>query len=114
MQNTSLSDEELVSQIASLCLEGRRIGARLIVYLIEVEDRALDKRSACSSMWAFCIERLKMSESETCRRLYAARLVRKLPSVLGWIERGEVHLSALRHLGPYLKEENVADVLDEA
>ena len=59
MQQTSLSDEELVSQIASLCLEGRRLVARLIVHLIEVEDRALDKKSACSSMWAFCTERLK-------------------------------------------------------
>jgi hypothetical protein len=100
MQQTSLSDEELV--------------ARLIVHLIEVEDRALDKRSACSSMWEFCTERLKMSEGEASRRLNAARLVRKFPSVLGRIERGEVHLSALRQLRPYLNEENVDTVLDEA
>ena len=51
MQHTSLSDQELVSQIASLCLENKRLVARLIVYLIEVEDRGLDKKSACSSMW---------------------------------------------------------------
>lgn len=114
MQHTSVSDEELVSQIASLCLEGRRLVARLIVHLIEVEDRALDKRSACSSMWAFCTERLNMSEGETSRRLYAAKLVRRFPSVLGRLERGEVHLSALRQLGPYLDEENVDAILDEA
>ena len=114
MQHTSLSDEELVSRIASLCLEGRRLVARLIVHLIEVEDRALDKKSACSSMWAFCTERLKMSEGETSRRLNAAKLVRRFPSVLGRIERGEIHVSALRQLGPYLKEENVNAVLDEA
>ena len=114
MQHTSLSDEELVSQIASLCLEGRRLVARLIVHLIEVEDRALDKKSACSSMWAFCTERLKMSAGETSRRLNAAKLVRRFPSVLGRLERGDVHLSALRQLGPYLKEENVDAILDEA
>ena len=114
MQHTSLSDEELVSQIASLCLEGRRLVARLIVHLIEVEDRALDKKSACSSMWAFCTERLRMSEGETSRRLNAAKLVRRFPSVLGRLERGDVHLSALRQLGPYLKEENVDAILDEA
>ncbi len=112
--HTSLSDEELLSHIASLCLEGRRLVARLIVYLIEVEDRALDKKSACSSMWAFCTERLNMSDGETSRRLNAARLVRRFPSVLGRLERGEVHLSALRQLGPYLREENVDAVLDEA
>ena len=114
MQHTSLSDEELVSQIASLCLEGRRLVARLIVHLIEIEDRALDKKSACSSMWAFCTERLQMSEGETSRRLDAAKLVRRFPSVLGRLERGGIHLSALRQLGPYLKEENVDAVLDEA
>jgi 5-methylcytosine-specific restriction endonuclease McrA len=114
MQAIPLSDEELVSQIASLCLEGRRLVARLIVHLIEVEDRALDKKSACSSMWAFCTERLKMSEGETSRRLNAAKLVRRFPSVLGRLERGEVHMSALRQLGPYLKDENVDAILDEA
>jgi 5-methylcytosine-specific restriction endonuclease McrA len=114
MQQTSLSDEELVSRIASLCLEGRRLVARLIVHLIEVEDRALDKKSACSSMWDFCTERLKMSEGEASRRLNAARLVRRFPSVLGRIERGEVHLSALRQLRPYLDEENVDATLDDA
>src|SRR4051812_8269662 len=114
MVHTSLSDEELLAAIASLCLEGRRLVARLIVHLIEVEDRGLDKTSACSSMWAFCIERLKMSEGETSRRLYAARIVRRFPSVLGCIERGEIHLSALRQLGPYLDEANVDAVLDEA
>ena len=114
MQHTSLSDEELVSQIATLCLEGRRLVARLVVHLIEVEDRALDKKSACSSMWAFCTERLNMSEGETSRRLNAAKLVRRFPSVLGRLERGDVHLSALRQLGPHLNEENVDAILDEA
>ena len=86
----------------------------MIVYLIEVEDRALDKRSACSSMWAFCTERLHMSEGEASRRLNAAKLVRRFPSVLGRLERGEIHLSALRQLRPHLTEENVETVLDEA
>jgi 5-methylcytosine-specific restriction endonuclease McrA len=114
MQQTSLSDEELVSRIAALCLEGRRLVARLIVHLMEVEDRALDKKSACSSMWEFCTERLKMSDGEASRRLNATRLVRRFPSVLGRIERGETHLSALRQLRPYLEEANVDAVLDEA
>ena len=114
MQRTSLSDEALVSQVTSLCLEGRRLIARLIVHLIEIEDRALDKKLACSSMWAFCTERLNMSEGETSRRLNAAKLVRRFPSVLGRLQRAEIHMSALRQLGPYLKEENVDAILDEA
>jgi len=114
MQHTSLSDEELVSEVASLCLEGRRLVARVIVHLIEIEDRALDKRSACSSMWAFCTQRLNMSEGETSRRLNAAKLARRFPSLVGRLERGEVHLSALRKLGRYLTDQNVDAVVDEA
>jgi 5-methylcytosine-specific restriction endonuclease McrA len=57
---------------------------------------------------------LKMSDGEASRRLNAARLVRRFPSVLGRIERGEIHLSALRQLRPYLAEENLDAVLDEA
>ena len=115
MQHTSLlSDQELVSQVTSLCLEGRRLVARLIVHLIEIENRALDKTTACSSMWAFCTERLNMSEGETSRRLNAAKLVRRFPSLLGRLERGEVHLSALRKLGPYLNDENVDAIVEQA
>jgi 5-methylcytosine-specific restriction endonuclease McrA len=114
MEHASLSDEALVSRIASLCLDGRRLVGRLIVHLIEVEDRALDKKSACTSMWEFCTERLGMSDGEASRRLNAARLVRRFPSLLVRIERGEIHLSALRQLRPYLDEENVDAVLDEA
>jgi len=65
-------------------------------------------------MWTFCTERLRMSEGETSRRLNAAKLVRRFPSILGRLERGDVHLSALRKLGPYLNEENVDAILDEA
>ena len=114
MQHTSLSDEELVSHVASLCLDGRRLVARVIVHLIEIEDRALDKRSACSSMWAFCTQRLNMSEGETSRRLNAARLVRRFPSLIGRLERGDVHLSALRKLRPYLTDKNIDAILNEA
>src|SRR3954466_5503813 len=92
-QHIELSDEELVSRLASLCLEGRRLVARLIVHLTEVEDRGVDKKTACSSMWDFCIRRLGMREGETSRRLNAVKLVRRFPSLLGRIERGEIHLS---------------------
>lgn len=114
MHHTHLSDEELVSQLASLCLEGRRLVARLIVHLIEVEDRSLDKKASCSSMWDFCVRRLGMSHGETSRRLTAMKLVRRFPSLLGRIERGQIHLSSLKILGKHLDESNVEALLDEA
>jgi hypothetical protein len=113
-QRIELSDEELVSQLASLCLEGRRLIARLIVHLVEVEDRGIDKKAACSSMWDFCIRRLGMSAGETSRRLHAVKLVRRFPSLLGRIERGEIHLSTLKIVGRHLDEANLDELLDAA
>jgi 5-methylcytosine-specific restriction endonuclease McrA len=114
MQHIDLSDDALLSQLSSLCLDARRAVARTISLLIAVEDRDLDKRSACSSMWAFCTQRLHMSEGETSRRLNAVKLVRRFPSLLGWVERGEVHLSSLKILGPHLDDANLDELLGAA
>ncbi|MBS2015453.1 MAG: hypothetical protein JST00_21370 [Deltaproteobacteria bacterium] len=114
MPHAPLSDEALLSQLASLCLEGRRLVARILEHLIEVEDRGLHLKAACDSMWSFCTQRLGMSHGETSRRLHAARLVRRFPSLLGRIERGEIHLSSLKILGRFLDETNLDTLLDGA
>jgi hypothetical protein len=46
MQLTELSDEALVSQLAAICLDAHRLTARLVAYLIEVEERRLDLKAA--------------------------------------------------------------------
>ncbi|MBS2018010.1 MAG: HNH endonuclease [Deltaproteobacteria bacterium] len=114
MHHASLSDEALLAQLASLCLEGRRLTARVIEHLLVVEDRGLHVKSACDSMWSFCTQRLGMSHGETSRRLHAAKLVRRFPSLLGCIERGEIHLSSLKILGRYLDDSNLDALLDAA
>lgn len=114
MHNDALTDDELVAQLTSLCLQGKRLNARVIGLLVEVENRRLAAKNACGSMWDFCVERLGMSHGEASRRLNAARLVRQFPTLLGRIERGEIHLSSLKILGKYLRESNVEQLLDEA
>jgi 5-methylcytosine-specific restriction endonuclease McrA len=84
--------------------------ARLIVHLIEVEERRLDLRAACTSMFDFCQRRLGMSEGAAFRRITAARLVKRFPALLGRIERGELHLSTLVLLRPQLTEQNVEEL----
>ncbi|MBS2014030.1 MAG: HNH endonuclease [Deltaproteobacteria bacterium] len=114
MPHAPLSDEALLAQLASLCLEGRRLVARVIEHLIAVEDRGLHLRAACDSMWSFCTQRLGMSHGETSRRLHAAKLVRRFPSLLGRIERGEIHLSSLKILGRFLDASNLDALLEAA
>ena len=92
MALTDLSDSELVARIASLCLDAHRLTARLLVHLIEVEERRLDLRAACTSMSDFCVRKLGMSESVAFRRIAGARLVRKFPRLLPFLERGELSI----------------------
>jgi len=107
---TDLTDDALVSRLSTLCAEGHVLTARLIVHLIEVEERRLDLRAACTSMFDFCQRRLGMSEGAAFRRITAARVVKRFPALLERIEQGELHLSTLVLLRPHLTEVNVEEL----
>src|SRR6478672_8871129 len=113
MQLTDVTDDELVSRLSALCLEGHALTARMVVHLIEVEERRLHLRAACTSMFDFCQRRLGMSEGAAFRRINAARLVKRFPALLARIERGELHLSTLVLLRPHLTESNVEELAAE-
>jgi hypothetical protein len=55
-----------------------------------------------------------MSEGAAYRRITAACLVKRFPALLGRIERGEIHLSALVLLRGHLTEQNVGELVTEA
>ncbi|OJY23742.1 MAG: hypothetical protein BGO98_17485 [Myxococcales bacterium 68-20] len=109
-----VSDEELLARLCGHVGKGNVWCAELIAYLVEVDERRLDRIHACSSMWDFCTRKLGMSEGEAHRRIAAARTVRRFPQVLGAIERGEVHLCALYVLRKHLTSDNVDELLHEA
>jgi len=114
MNLEDLSNQELLSGLRALAGEGHRVLARLLAYLGEVEQRRLDLESACSSLFDFCVRRLGMSEDEACRRVRAARIVRKCPIALSMIERGEIHLTALLLLRDHLTEDGYEELLRAA
>ena len=114
MNLTELSNEQLLSNLKALIGQGRKVLAGLLVYLGEVEQRRLDLESACSSLFDFCVRRLGMGDDEACRRVAAARLVRRFPVALAMIERGEIHLTALLLLREHLTEDNHQELLRAA
>jgi 5-methylcytosine-specific restriction endonuclease McrA len=114
MNLADLSNEEVLTRLHTLVGEGRTVLARLLAYLGEVEERRLDLQSACSSLFEFCVRRLALSEDEACRRVAAARLVRRFPVALAMIERGEIHLTGLLMLRDYLTREHGEELLRAA
>jgi hypothetical protein len=111
MKLTDLSDDELVARLHEICLDARRLDARLIGHLIEVEDRRLHLKAACSSLFEFCVRRLHMSEGAAFRRINAARLTRRFSRLAGDIESGRLHLSTLVLLRDHLTDENIDDLV---
>lgn len=105
MQLDDLSDDELIASLRAVCAERRHLDVRLVLHLSEVEARSLHLKAACSSMYDFCVDKLGLSVGAAHRRINAARLVRRFPSLAGRLERGEVHLSGLAVLAKHLTEE---------
>jgi hypothetical protein len=111
---SDLSDADLL--VATRLLVGRsnQLLAALLVHLAEVEARGVHRSRACSSLYAYCIYELRLSEDEAYRRVAAARLVRRFPLLHDAIATGELHLTGLLMLGPHLTEQNLVEVLARA
>ncbi len=106
-----LSDDDLFARIASLCAEGCALTAEIVAYLVEVEERRLHLRIACSSMLDFCMRKLNMSKGNGFRYLTAARLVPKYPCLLPAIACGALRLSTLVELRDHLTTTNAEELL---
>ena len=110
----SLSNEQLLARLPLLCSEERRATAEVIVYLAEVERRKLYLQEACSSLFAFCVERLGYSEQAALKRMRVARLYLELPQILDELKSGATHLTGLFLLSGHLTEDNAESLLAEA
>ncbi len=107
-----LTDGALLSELHRVIRAHRGLTAELVAHLAEMEARKLHLREACSSLFAYCTERLGFSEDEACRRIEAARLARRFPCIYDRLERGRVSLSVLGRLKSVLTEENAQELLD--
>jgi hypothetical protein len=111
---SALSDAELLANTRGLTGRSNQLLAALLAHLGEVDARALYRQRACSSLFAYCVYELRLSEDEAVRRVTAARLTRKFPELLDAVAAGELHLTGLLLLGPHLTRENFREVMARA
>jgi hypothetical protein len=110
----SLSSSDLLSATQELVHKSRGVDAELLVHLGEIDERKLYLDRAFSSMFAFCVGELGFSEDAAYNRIHLARAARRLPVILEVVRSGQVHLTGLRLLAPYLTTDNQSKVLAEA
>ncbi|MBS2011769.1 MAG: HNH endonuclease [Deltaproteobacteria bacterium] len=113
MELTTLSSSELLAHLDVVWTAGNRALAKMLAYLGEVERRGLHVEMACSSMFVFLERRFGLTGS-AYRRLTAARLVRRFPSLLSRVEEGDLHLEGLCLLKDVLTEANVETLTEAA
>lgn len=109
-----LSDADLLARVQVLAHNERSATAALVTHLAEIENRKLYLAQACASLFVYCTRVLHLSEHAAYNRIEAARAGRRFPAVLVSLERGHVHLTAIRLLAPLLTDENHRDVLAQA
>lgn len=110
----SLSDDQLLAQLAAILRDSRRVEADLVAHIAAVDERRLYLREACPSMFSYCVERLYLSEPETALRIVVARASLRHPVLLDMLRDGRLHLSGIALLAPHLTEQNRDAVLSRA
>jgi hypothetical protein len=104
----ALSDSYLLVKTKSLVAEEKRITQEVLNHLEEIESRKLYLARGFSSLFDFCVNELKYSESSAHRRISAMRIIRNIPEAKRKLEEGSVNLSTLTQLHGFLRREEKA------
>lgn len=110
---TQLTDDTLHEETRRAAESERLATSELLRLLIEVERRGLHLALGHSSLFAYCVKSLMLSEQAAYSRITAARAARRYPQLLPLLADGALTLSSVGLLAPHLSEET-ADVLIDA
>jgi 5-methylcytosine-specific restriction endonuclease McrA len=110
----TITDDDLLTTVRRLTARANVALADLLLHLGEVEARGIHRTRACASLYTYCIYELRMSEDAAFRRSKAARLVRQYPELHGIVAKGEIHLTGLLMIAPYLGGERHTEMLQRA
>ncbi len=105
-----LGNEQLLAALKVLVQQENELTSDLLAHLAELDERKLYLELGFPSLFAYCTESLGLSESSAGRRITAARVGRRFPEVFAAVARGELNLSILCTLNPYLNQENAAEL----
>ncbi len=105
-----LRNAHLLAALKALVQAENEVTSDLLAHLAELDERKVYLELGFPSLFAYCTESLGLSESSAGRRITAARVGRRFPSVFAAVARGELNLSILCALNPYLNQENAAEL----
>ena len=95
MDLKNISDAELVARLSELTGNERAVTMRVLHFLNEMDRRKLYRELGYSSLFDYCVRKLKSSESSTHRRISAARAIVTNPELEELFLNGEVTLCSI-------------------
>jgi hypothetical protein len=109
-----LADHILLRELAVLVTQDRATTAALLAHIAEVDERRLYLPAACSSMYDYCVRRLRMSEDTAFKRIRVARTARQFPVIFAALADGRLNQTSVLLLTPHLKLETAHDLIEAA
>src|SRR6478609_3474464 len=108
----ALADDQLSAGLASIVLRRNQITAEFLAYLAELDEWQLFLDLGYSSLFEYCVEKLRLCELTAGRHIAAARVCRNYPQVFALVATGALHASALSLLRKHLTSENAAELFE--
>ncbi len=109
-----VTDSVLLRDLTALVAQDRSTTANLLAHIAEVDARRLYAPAGYSSMHAYCVEELHLSEDAAGKRIQAARAARRFPALFRALADGRLHLAAVCLVAPHLTAENADDLIHAA
>ncbi|MEP7027463.1 MAG: HNH endonuclease signature motif containing protein [Candidatus Eisenbacteria bacterium] len=106
-----LADDALERRLSTLVARERRVTARILAHIAEVDARKLYAPAGYPSMFAYCVEKLHLSEDAAYKRIQVARIARDFPALFPALADGRLHMAAVRLLAPHLTPQNVDELI---
>ena len=110
----ALADADLLARVHGLTANERAATAELVAALAELDARRLYLGAGCASLFTYCTQVLRLSESAAYARIEAARAARRHPDILVRLADGRLTLTAVCLLARVLTDENQAELLAAA
>ena len=105
-----IGNEELVCRIQKVAAEECSATVRVLEYLGELERRELHLQLGYSSLFDFCVRKLRYSEPAAVRRIKGARALRNFPEVRELLLNREISLSSLALVSSELSPEVLSEI----
>ncbi len=110
----ALDDKTLLAGMRLIAGNVRAEQVRGLEHLAEIEARKAYVPEGFASLWAYCRDELKFSESVTSRWTRALKATRRFPMILESLGAGRISLCAVAMLADHLTDENWAAVVARA